>query len=327
MLMTFGNPAPALFLGLTISGTCLAYSPVANAQGFTLGQFDIYGILVNNGASGGDINTAPVNANIGVGNMIGGTINLHNEVVNGAVNVGGTAASNLSNYAITGTQPVSLGGAPTPAAVNSNVASVSAAITTANNLSTSYGSASELALATTVSINTGSQTINASSGGLDGTGTEIFKSSTFAIGNGNTLTINGTASQYVVIDITGTSTTKLDGALTLTGGISADHVLINFIGIGGSLQGAANGATLQGTFLVPNMAVTLNSLTIAGRIFGGSAGHNFQFVSNALIIQPAISQAELAAPEPGSVAVFGVGLLGLIGIVRANRFKTVSASA
>ena len=81
----------------------------------------------------------------------------------------------------------------------------------------------------------------------------------FHIGNGNTLTINGTASDYVVIDITGTNN-ALDGALTLTGGLIPDHVLINFIGSGGNVQGAANGATLSGTFLIPNQGVSCCSL-------------------------------------------------------------------
>ena len=56
-----------------------------------------------------------------------------------------------------------------------------------------------------MSINTGSQTINANSGFLDASGARVFTSTTFAIGNGNSLTISGTSSQYVVIDITGNS--------------------------------------------------------------------------------------------------------------------------
>jgi hypothetical protein len=114
----------------------------------------------------------------------------------------------------------------------------------------------------------------------------VFTATSFSIGNANTVTINGTASDFVVIDITGTSNNKLDGALTLTGGITEDQVLINFIGVGGSVQGAANKATLQGTFLIPNEKVQLNSLTLEGHLFGGQPGEDFQFVSNALINQP-----------------------------------------
>jgi hypothetical protein len=73
----------------------------------------------------------------------------------------------------------------------------------------------------------------------------------------------------VVIDITGNSNNKLDGALTLTGGITPDQVLINFIGSGGNVQGAANGATLEGTFLIPN-ARAEHSMRYLSRIDGRS---------------------------------------------------------
>jgi hypothetical protein len=282
--------------------------------------------LVNNGASGGDINTAPVNANIGIGNLASGTINLHNEVVNGEVDCSGSCASAVSGGAITGTQlrNGALFPAGHPASVNSNVAAVGLAITAAENLSSEFGALS--GSGTPVSINTGSQTINASSGFLDPTtGARVFTSSTFAIGNGNTLTINGTASQQVVIDVTGSSTTKLDGALTLTGGITSDNVLINFIGVGGSVQGAANGATLDGTFLIPNEAVTLNSLTIDGRVFGGEANKNFQFVSNAFILQP-VPAPLIGHGVPVLLAVGGM-LFGARLLERKNRRRLFGTAA
>jgi hypothetical protein len=258
--------------------------PAVRADAFSLGAFDFYGLLVNNGVSGGDINTPPVNANIGIGNVTG-PINLHNEVVNGRVDVSGNAATAVSGGAITGTQPASRGG-PAPAFVHSNVASVQAAINAALSLASLY--AAEAASGRAVTIN-GTTTINASLGFLDASGARLFTASSFSIGNGHTVTINGSATDFVVIDITGNSGNRLDGALTLTGGITPDHVLINFTGVGGSVQGAANGATLDGTFLIPNEAVTLNSLDIVGHLFGGEAGTNFQFVSNAFISQPAVT--------------------------------------
>ena len=178
--------------------------PQAHAVPFSLGAFDTYGILVNDGASGGDINTAPVNDNIGIG-AVTGPVNLHNEVVNGKVDCEGSCATAVSNGAITGTQPVSLGGASpsgSPASVNSNVAAVETAITAAKNLSSTYGA--ELGSGTAVTIN-GTTTINASAGFLDPSGAHLFTASSFSIGNGHTVTINGTASDFVVIDITGNS--------------------------------------------------------------------------------------------------------------------------
>ena len=104
-----------------------------------------------------------------------------------------------------------------------------------------------------------------------------------------------------MIDVTG-SGNKLDGAFALSGGLTPDHVLINFMGSGDNLQGAANGATLEGTFLAPNLGIQLNSLNIDGRLFGGEAGTNFQFVSNAFIQQ---------LPEPTAFALLGISLVWL----------------
>jgi hypothetical protein len=183
------------------------------------------------------------------------------------------------------------------------VAAVGTAINTALALSSTYGA--ESASGTAVTIN-GTTSINASTGFLDASGTRLFTAPSFSIGNGHTVTINGAATDFVAIDITGSSGNKLDGALTLTGGITSDRVLINFTGSGANVQGAANGATLFGTFLMPHLGVQLNSLTIDGHLFGGAAGTNFQFVSNAFIAQPPTS-----VPEPASLLLLGAGLAGL----------------
>jgi hypothetical protein len=288
----------ALLSAVTGFGLMAGVAP-ANAA-FNLGAFDYYGLLVNDGVAGGDINTPPVNANVGVGNITG-SIDFHNEVVNGEVDYEVTSTGHISGGAITGTQPASLGG-PAPASVNSNVARVALAIAAAQALSTHFGG--EAGTAVTFG---GNVTINANNGVLDADGNRIFTATNaLSIGNGNAITVNGSASDYVVIDVATSNGNKLDGALTLSGGITADHVIVNFTGSGQNLQGAANGAHLAATFLAPDLGIQLNSLTIDGRLFGGNDGTNFQFVSNSFINQPPL------VPEPETWALFlaGFGLLG-----------------
>ena len=303
---------------MTPLGILLNISP-ASAAPFDLGAFDTYGLLVNDGAANGDINTAPVDTNIGIGNLATAkTVNLHNEVVNGKVDVEGNAATFVSGRNITGTQPVSRGGASangSPASVNSNVAAVEGAITTAKALSSTHGA--ESGSGTAVTIN-GTTTIQASAGFLDSSGARLFTASSFSIGNGHTVTINGSAADYVVIDITGNSGNKLDGALTLTGGITPDQVLINFLGSGGEVGGAANGATLQGTFLIPNQTVNLNSLTIADHLFGGGR----RFPSRLELVRRAATNTSSRTDRPGfrrdRVGAGGLGCLESEAAVRED---------
>jgi PEP-CTERM motif-containing protein len=89
------------------------------------------------------------------------------------------------------------------------------------------------------------------------------------------------------------------------------------MGSGGSVKGAANGAELDATFLIPHEAVTFNSLVIGGHLFGGEPGKNFQFVSNALMDQPALVTT---TPEPGPLALLGAGLAAF-GIIRRRHLS------
>lgn len=314
-----------MLLSMVLASAMLVAGPVAQAAvPFTLGDFDTYGILINDGAGNADINTDPVNANIGIGNLaIGKKVNLHDEVVNGKVDVRGSAATYVTGGSITGTQPAARGG-PAPASVNSNVSTVESAILTAKSLSTFYGA--EAGPGTDITIHNTTQTIFASSGFLDASGARVFSATSFSIGNSHTVTISGAATDYVVIDITGNSGNKLDGALTLTGGITPDQVLINFIGVGGAVQGAANGATLQSTFLIPNQKVQLNSLTIEGHLFGGQEGQDFQFVSNALIDQPPLAPPPPPIPEPETYLMLLAGL-GILGLTVRRRKQNAVADA
>jgi len=131
------------------------------------------------------------------------------------------------------------------------------------------------------------------------------------------ITINGSASQFVVININnGTTNEAVNGAVNLSGGITSDHVLFNFVGTGGQLGAAANRAVANGIFLAPNMKINIDAITIDGRLFGGgssTSNNDFQIVSNAFVI----------IPEPSTIVLAAAGLLG-IGAIRLLRSRRVA---
>jgi hypothetical protein len=293
---------------------------------FSLGAFEAYGLLINSGIRSGDIQAAgagsnQVNANIGIGDVTN-RVDLHSGIVNGVVDVKGSASTELSNYTkISGTQAPGLGGAA--AAVNSNVADVAKAITDAKNLASTYGST--LALDTAKDLTDGiggSQTLLASSGNAYG-GAQLFKTTTFNIGWGNTLTISGGAADYVVIDVTGNINYALNGAIALTGGITADQVLINFTGtitsdkLTGGRDSSHAAGILNATILAQNFTINLDNLLIAGHLFGGGAGTNYTFGNNAQIVQPDYT-TPARTPEPASLALASLAL-GAMVIARRGR--------
>jgi hypothetical protein len=79
---------------------------------------------------------------------------------------------------------------------------------------------------------------------------------------------------------------------------------------GGTLQINTNGAAVTGVFLDPNGAMSAVHSVINGRFFGGDST-NMQIVSGVALTQP-VTQT----PEPGTLTLFGSGLLVLAAAVR-----------
>jgi len=150
---------------------------------------------------------------------------------------------------------------------------------------------------------TSSQTINASSGVLDGSGNRVFTSTSVNLNNASILTINGSASDYVVVNVTD-SNPAFNGQILLAGGITSDHLLFNMFGgnyvthTGGpTLTLSPNGQTETGIFLDPNGGMQFNHGLLNGRFFGGDTV-NQQIVSGASIVAP--------VPEPSCFALAGL---------------------
>ena len=134
----------------------------------------------------------------------------------------------------------------------------------------------------------GGGSVNASSGILDPHGgnrvfTATIDSSFF---DGTTFTINGTSSDFVVINIPNVPsidgvTVGFDGSIVLSGGITPDHVLFNFdkgdfdnLTGGDTLMIDTDGNMTTGIFLDPNANFIITDSVIFGRIFGGGSEFN-----------------------------------------------------
>lgn len=283
-----------------------------NAQGFQLGDAANYAVLYE-GAGGhqlqvnsGPVNGATIYGNVGVGDEDAGNpqAQLNNPaVIAGNINFAGTA--NVSNS-----------GAIVNGSINSDVTSVETDLNNLNSLSSTLGAELGTNLAINIA-NGGSQTINASSGTLDANGNDVFKVTSLSFVNGATLTINGSASQHVVLDFN--FNTHFSGTIDLAGGINQNEVLFNITGgmnlmSGDTLQFAANDVTQYGTFLDPNGTITENSVNLIGHLYGGDSS-NMQIVSHGTV----------AIPEPATDAA----LLGLavFSAAIARRRRMLKANA
>jgi hypothetical protein len=279
---------------------------VANAS-FILGSAGNYGILVEPGAHSFMLNNSTINGTVGIGANIGaagGNPASIQIASNGFIKdaIAGQPATgqlllvdNINVALISNTANVQGG-------VFANQSQVTSAINTVNSLNTTLGAESGTAL----TISGGGQIVNVSSGMLDPSGNRVFTVASNAFNNNSAgFTVNGSASDYAVININnGASNENLGGPISLSGGITPNHVLFNFVGTSGNLGASAGGASINGTFLVPNMKVNLDNMTLTGHLFGGQTGQDFQVVSgfnlNATLI-----------PEPSTIVLGALGLVGL----------------
>jgi len=305
---------------LSFRAIALAISGFAchSQAGFTLGDAQQFAVLSQFANNQLNFNNGTITGDIGLGSPRQFTIS--NGSVNGNIRFSGAGnTTGLTPDPDPGSNPgpfaVSGGGVVTGGVVV-NDPFVTSALNYVNiNLSQTLGGEAGTALTLT-----SSQTINASSGILDGGGNRVFTTTSVNLNNASILTISGSASDYVVVNVTDNNP-AFNGQIILTGGITSDQVLFNMFGgnyvthTGGpTLTISPNGQTTTGTFLDPNGGMQFNHGLLNGRFFGGDV-QNQQIVSGASIFAPA------NIPEPTSLAL--AGLAGALCLLRKRAALTL----
>src|SRR5882724_5429669 len=289
---------------------------IARAR-FTLGDAQQFAVLSQFSNNQLNFNNGTITGNIGLGSPRQFTIS--NGSVNGNIRFSGAAnTTGLTPDPDPGANPGPFtvsGGGTVSGGVFVNDPFVTSALNYVN-LSLSQTLGGEAGTALTL---TSSQTILASNGILDGGGNRVFATASVNLNNATTLTISGSASDYVVVNVTDNNP-AFNGKIVLTGGITSDQVLFNMFGgnytthTGGpTLTISANGQTTTGTFLDPNGAMQMNNSILNGRFFGGDV-QNQQIVSGASIFAPA------NIPEPSCLGLAGLAAVFCLARKRrANR--------
>jgi hypothetical protein len=304
MTVNIRSTKSLLVIGL---GFVCSLLPLQSASADLIGEADDYALLFQGAGNNTlQITNVTINGNVGVANT-GQATDSGPSTINGEIDFAAADTGQFSN---------NNGGNVITGGVHYNVTAVATAMTYVNNLSQTLFSD----VGTNVGIANGT-TINSSSGtvfNVNGFNVHVFDATSFQNSNATGLTIHGSASDYVAINLNGLGNIQFHGAITLTGGILPDHIIFN---LGGGNYTTHTGAAsldinnnggaagfARGVFLDPNGAVSVvNALINQGSVFGGDS-HDFQYVSGSEIFAPT------TVPDSGSTALLlGLGLAFLFG--------------
>ena len=222
------------------------------------------------------------------------------------------SAANTGQYSASNTSGIS--------SVNYNVSAVTSALTTVNNLSTALGNAAGTSLALNPTPppppppgsppppppppgsppsppSPPSQTVNESAGTLDiinGVAYRVFNVTSYNVGNGNVVTINGDGSgDPVVFNFAFNQNVNLGGTVLLNG-LSDDQVFWNFTSTNQNIGTNNNGtASFQGIILAPNDKIQLTNTNFMGRVFGGG-NQDMQINSGNTVNGPVVTLSNTA---------------------------------
>lgn len=124
------------------------------------------------------------------------------------------------------------------------------------------------------------------------------------------LTLSGTANDIFVFNISNGINTNQ--AMTLSGGVSASHILFNLTGTGTVFQ-TSGGDLSYGTYLATNGGrFQFSNLDLTGELI--NVGGNVQFVSGSQI-----PDFQGFVPEPGTLGLLGIGAVALASAARVSK--------
>jgi choice-of-anchor A domain-containing protein len=144
-------------------------------------------------------------------------------------------------------------------------------------------------------------------------GLNVISLSDITLHSDGLLTLQGSASDYFVFNITGTYTQSGKSSVQLSGGLTASNVLWNFIGSGnGANIGTGMNGVAYGTFLAPDRDFSITDTILYGSII--TQGH-LAIGSQALVV---------AVPEVTAMWIWP-GFLGLVCAVEVHRRRRKAA--
>jgi hypothetical protein len=258
---------------------------VADKYTFAVGQYDFFGTPV-----GGNLNLgsdAWIHGNIAASNHIG--------FGSGAIIYGNACTTNYSTVAdVRGTSSACNDVSKQPGAIFDQL---SLDIATANQQAELLGG-----------INWGAITNTAT---IEANAFNSLQISNIHLATNEYLTINGSANDHLVLNISGNAFIGSGAGILLTGGLTSANVLFNFVNDGQTTFNFG-GAVISGTFLANNGAF------IAG---DGAQLNDVRFyTNNALIanVQTVRTNNTVEIPEPSTILIV---LFGLFLLLMRTHFK------
>lgn len=213
----------------------------------------------------GNIYTIGDAANFSVLGLPGTRVDLSNTTINGGkVGVGSGGSLNFAApTTINGTMVVSSGVAYKQTGTLNGSLVLNADLSSAA-ADAIQGSIDLAGLTANASFNT----INSSQTFQGNGGVFVISANNINLSSGDNIVLNGTASDYFVINVTGTFTMDGDAQISVTGSVPSSHVIVNIIGTG-STGTTKVGNRIFGTVLATQRSLTFHGVT--GQVICGGA--------------------------------------------------------